>query len=297
MAGFPRTARLRSGEDFKRGLKARRRGSGRWFTASSVANHGNQGAARYCGRPTCSTAGHAPQSNQTDHAGAFPAAGGRTRSGGCGSQAAYEAFCRRHGAGRGGSRTPLAGARLMKHLLSLLIRGYQLAVSPFFGASCRFHPSCSEYAREAIMKHGVAARRVAGRATAGALPPLASRRHRRGAVKLQAAPAFTSMDSYRLFVGLVFAVSVFLLVDAWMRDRHDAQPVRRRRPSAKRCGETPAPSAATLGTVETPGRHPHSRAGPQGAVRGCKRQSGPAERGADPGSDRLPDRRDRHAWR
>ena len=42
MAGFPRTARLRSEEDFKRGLKARKRGSGRWFTASSVANHGNR---------------------------------------------------------------------------------------------------------------------------------------------------------------------------------------------------------------------------------------------------------------
>ena len=43
----------------------------------------------------------------------------------------------------------------MQRLLSSLIRGYQLAVSPFFGASCRFHPSCSEYAREAIMKYGV----------------------------------------------------------------------------------------------------------------------------------------------
>lgn len=40
MAGFPRAARLRSGEDFKRNLKARRRGSGRWFTATAVANQG-----------------------------------------------------------------------------------------------------------------------------------------------------------------------------------------------------------------------------------------------------------------
>jgi ribonuclease P protein component len=38
VAGFPRAARLRSGEDFKRNLKARKRGSGRWFTASVVAN-------------------------------------------------------------------------------------------------------------------------------------------------------------------------------------------------------------------------------------------------------------------
>ena len=39
MAGFPRTARLRSGEDFRSSLRARRRGSGRWFTVSAVANH------------------------------------------------------------------------------------------------------------------------------------------------------------------------------------------------------------------------------------------------------------------
>lgn len=35
-----------------------------------------------------------------------------------------------------------------------LIRGYQLLISPFFGAKCRYLPSCSEYASEAIHKHG-----------------------------------------------------------------------------------------------------------------------------------------------
>jgi putative membrane protein insertion efficiency factor len=43
----------------------------------------------------------------------------------------------------------------MRRVLSLLLRGYQLAISPLLGPSCRFHPTCSEYAREAIMKHGV----------------------------------------------------------------------------------------------------------------------------------------------
>jgi hypothetical protein len=42
----------------------------------------------------------------------------------------------------------------MKKLLLLLIRGYQIALSPFFGMHCRFHPTCSEYAREAIEAHG-----------------------------------------------------------------------------------------------------------------------------------------------
>jgi hypothetical protein len=38
--------------------------------------------------------------------------------------------------------------------LLLLIRIYRLAVSPFLPPACRFAPSCSEYAREAIERHG-----------------------------------------------------------------------------------------------------------------------------------------------
>lgn len=37
----------------------------------------------------------------------------------------------------------------------LLIRAYQLAVSPWLGNRCRFHPSCSEYSMEALRRHGV----------------------------------------------------------------------------------------------------------------------------------------------
>ena len=36
-----------------------------------------------------------------------------------------------------------------------LIRGYQLFLSPIFPASCRFHPTCSEYARDALAEHGL----------------------------------------------------------------------------------------------------------------------------------------------
>ena len=35
------------------------------------------------------------------------------------------------------------------------IRAYQAILSPLMGAVCRFYPSCSEYAYEAIAKHGV----------------------------------------------------------------------------------------------------------------------------------------------
>lgn len=35
------------------------------------------------------------------------------------------------------------------------IRAYQLLLSPFVGGMCRFEPSCSTYAMEAIEVHGV----------------------------------------------------------------------------------------------------------------------------------------------
>jgi putative membrane protein insertion efficiency factor len=35
-----------------------------------------------------------------------------------------------------------------------LIKVYQYTLSPLLGPSCRFYPSCSEYAYQAIMRHG-----------------------------------------------------------------------------------------------------------------------------------------------
>ena len=47
-----------------------------------------------------------------------------------------------------------AGARAMKQVLLILIKLYQWCLSPFFGGQCRFYPSCSAYAAEAIDTHG-----------------------------------------------------------------------------------------------------------------------------------------------
>jgi len=42
----------------------------------------------------------------------------------------------------------------MRLLLLFFIRFYQAALSPFAGHCCRFFPTCSEYALEAVEKHG-----------------------------------------------------------------------------------------------------------------------------------------------
>ena len=36
-----------------------------------------------------------------------------------------------------------------------IVRGYQLVLSPFAGGACRFNPSCSDYAIEALTEHGL----------------------------------------------------------------------------------------------------------------------------------------------
>jgi putative membrane protein insertion efficiency factor len=42
------------------------------------------------------------------------------------------------------------------HILSGTVRAYELTIRPIIGANCRFYPSCSAYAREAICTHGAA---------------------------------------------------------------------------------------------------------------------------------------------
>lgn len=45
----------------------------------------------------------------------------------------------------------------MKHVLIGLVRVYRLLFSPWVGGQCRFYPTCSAYAIEALDKHGAAA--------------------------------------------------------------------------------------------------------------------------------------------
>lgn len=43
----------------------------------------------------------------------------------------------------------------MKYLLLKIIKFYQWSISPLFPSSCRFYPTCSAYAAEAISRYGV----------------------------------------------------------------------------------------------------------------------------------------------
>ena len=45
-------------------------------------------------------------------------------------------------------------SRILVWLLLLSIRFYQVAITPYTPPSCRFTPTCSEYARQALIKHG-----------------------------------------------------------------------------------------------------------------------------------------------
>jgi len=44
----------------------------------------------------------------------------------------------------------------MRKLLTIPIRLYRYCISPLLGPNCRFYPSCSRYAEEAIEQHGAA---------------------------------------------------------------------------------------------------------------------------------------------
>ena len=46
--------------------------------------------------------------------------------------------------------------RPVRHIAAFLVTLYQRLVSPLFPPSCRFVPTCSQYAKEAILKHGLA---------------------------------------------------------------------------------------------------------------------------------------------
>ena len=55
----------------------------------------------------------------------------------------------------GAIAAPRFGGTMTTLLLRGLIRLYQYTISPCLGPRCRFHPSCSNYALQALSRHGL----------------------------------------------------------------------------------------------------------------------------------------------
>lgn len=45
--------------------------------------------------------------------------------------------------------------KILTYPFVLFIRFYQITISPYTPSACRFHPTCSQYALEALKKHGI----------------------------------------------------------------------------------------------------------------------------------------------
>src|SRR6478609_10373364 len=53
-------------------------------------------------------------------------------------------------------RTAVTGILLLpRNAVILMLRGYRAVISPLYGDVCRYYPSCSSYALQAIQQHGV----------------------------------------------------------------------------------------------------------------------------------------------
>ena len=95
--------------------------------------------------------------------------------------------CRVGDAGRRPRRGAATGRCPMKYVLIGLLKAYRFAISPLYGQVCRYHPTCSAYALEAVQTHGavrgtwLAMRRVARCHpwAAGGLDPVPPHKNRR----------------------------------------------------------------------------------------------------------------------
>ena len=122
----------------------------------------------------------------------------------------------------------------MKTILLALIRGYQYLLRPLLGANCRFAPSCSDYAREAVdearraqghagSRSGAfcAVTRIIPAATTPFPDPLRLHLPRR---RLRARVTRAVMDTQRLILFVVFSFSALLLWEAWQKEHRPPPP-------------------------------------------------------------------------
>ena len=147
----------------------------------------------------------------------------------------------------------------MRTLLVLLVRGYQVTLSPLLPPSCRYYPSCSAYAIEALERHGairgswLALRRIArcnpfrpGGYDPGSLATVSVRMDKRTLLAL-VLMALVIVGTPMLFPSSRRATSGDRLTARLRRrpsPRRTPPPLRRlprSRPNVRRCRRQPAP--------------------------------------------------------
>ncbi len=92
----------------------------------------------------------------------------------------------------------------MKYVLIGLLKAYRFAISPLYGQVCRYHPTCSAYALEAVQTHGavrgtwLAMRRVARCHpwAAGGFDPVPSSKNRRSSTPPSSMATPTTGDTW-----------------------------------------------------------------------------------------------------
>jgi putative membrane protein insertion efficiency factor len=92
----------------------------------------------------------------------------------------------------------------MKYVIVWLLKGYRFAISPLYGQVCRYHPTCSAYALEAVQTHGalrgtwLAMRRVARCHpwAAGGLDPVPARKNPRSSTPASATATPTTGERW-----------------------------------------------------------------------------------------------------
>ena len=118
----------------------------------------------------------------------------------------------------------------MRTLLIGLINVYRWFVSPLLGPSCRFHPSCSCYAQEAIDRHGVAAWHVARgapdwRAAIPGIPAATTPCPDDVALRCNAMKR-PSMANPRIYLWIAVALLLWMNLVQWNRDLRRAGDAR-----------------------------------------------------------------------
>ena len=107
----------------------------------------------------------------------------------------------------------------MRSILIGLIQLYRWFVSPLLGPNCRFHPTCSCYAQDALRRHGALARLLARRSAAsGAATPGIPAVTIRSRTSCRPFRSDRLMDNPRLYLWIGLALLAWMNVVQWNRD-------------------------------------------------------------------------------